>query len=472
MTGPEDFAPINESKELVMKILLAVLLISSFAHAHGDLARRPESFRVAKGSAVFVDFVEANYHITYDMDKKSAQVKAVIDFNMPETGRPLFDSVETPTLLTINGKAAVTQEIKTPGNETTLRMVDMLLNAGAHRMMVELPLKTLVDFKDGGVRSAFWTSDLSERSFLEKYLPSNLEYDQVKMIFHVKFVGGKSRQVIYTNGEVKEYGTGVYKIIYPPYFNVSSIFFHTVPAGTMDEIRYSLKSIDGRDIPVVIYVGKSSLGMGKSTLARLKSETDKVFHELESDYGAWPHPSLVIYNAGLGGMEYHGATITEFRALGHEMFHCYFARGVMPANGNAGWLDEALASWRDNGYQSQTSFTGTSRMSSQPYYTRTTDRAAYSYGERFMRFMDGKLKSQGGLKPFMRYMVDQQLFTPIFVNEFIQQMSTFYGVSVEEDFKKHTFGTKESLDVKFMKSKLPENTIHRKMTIEELQNYL
>jgi hypothetical protein len=456
-----------------MKLLLIGLFLCTFAWGHNaDLARRPVSFNLAKGSAVFVDFTEANYHITYDMGRRTAQVRAVIDFVMPETGRPVFDSVEAPTSVTVNGRVSSTEEIKTPQSETTLRVLNTVLSSGAHRMEIEVPLRTLVEFRDGGVRSAFWTSDLSERSFLEKYMPANLEYDLVKMRFHIRFLGGKSKQAIYTNGEVTETGAGSFLISYPDYFNVSSIFFHTVPEGSMDELRYTLKSIDGRDIPVLIYVGKAVLGSNAANLTRFQNETTKVFHELEADYGPWPHPSIVIYNAGSGGMEYHGATITEFRALGHELFHCYFARGVMPANGNAGWIDEALASWRDNGYQTQTTFSGTSRMSSRPYYTRTTDRAAYSFGERFMRFMDGKLKAQGGLKPFMRYMVDQKMFSPIFVEEFISEMSGFYGVSVEEDFRRHTFGSKESTEVKFMKSRLPENTIHRKMTIEELKNYL
>jgi len=167
-------------------------------------------------------------------------------------------------------------------------------------------------------------------------------------------------------------------------------------------------------------------------------------------------------------MEYCGATMTEFSALGHELFHSYFARGVMPANGNSGWVDEALASWRDKGYQSLSILTGSSRMSSHPYYTRTTDRAAYSFGERFMRYLDGKLQSKGGLKPFMRYMVDKKVFSPFFVEEFISEMSNFYDVSLSEDFKRYTFDSGN-----FFEKSLETNAhIHRKMTVEEMQNFL
>ena len=157
-------------------------------------------------------------------------------------------------------------------------------------------------------------------------------------------------------------------------------------------------------------------------------------------------------------------------ALGHELFHSYFARGVMPANGNSGWLDEALASWRDEGYQTLSDLSGSSMMSAHPYYTRTTDRAAYSFGERFMRLMDGKLASKGGLKPFMRYMIEKKVFSPIFVEDFIKEMEKFYGVSVKEDFRKYTFGKSNNFSSSLKSSH--SHKIHRKMTVEELKNYL
>src|SRR5690606_27098526 len=102
---------------------------------------------------------------------------------------------------------------------------------------------------------------------------------------------------------------------------------HTVPEGTTDELEFSLRSVDGRMIPAVVYTAKSFWG-GSTSLNQLKAMASEVFHELEGDYGAWPHPSLVIYNAGMGGMEYCGATMTSTSALGHELFHSYFARGV------------------------------------------------------------------------------------------------------------------------------------------------
>ncbi len=450
-----------------MKFLVILMTLASFAMAsENDKLHLPKSFSVQGGKAVFADFSDATYLITYDLTQKKASVTAQINLETTETGFPIFDSFESPTEVAINGETVSAREIKTPNGETTVRVVGKSLPAGKHSLVVTVPLTTLVEFADGGVKSAFWTSDLSERKFLERYMPANLEFDQVKLTFLVNFVGGKTKQILYTNGTVIE-GTNGFKISYPSYYTASSIFFHTVPQGATSEQRFSLRSIDGRDIPAVVYIPKSSFG---TSLDKLKAKTTEVFHELEKDYGAYPHASIIVLQAGMGGMEYSGATMTSFSALGHEMFHFYFARGVMPANGNAGWVDEALASWRDDGYQSISSLSGTSGMSSHPYYTRITDRAAYDFGERFMSFLDNKLKSKGGLKPFMRYMVDKKIFKPFFIEEFINEISSFYGLDLMPDFKRYTFSSKNTFAPRLKSNH--EHRVHRKMDLEELKNYL
>jgi hypothetical protein len=449
-----------------MKFLIALTMFATLAMAgENDKLHTPKSFSVNGGKAVFADFSEATYRINYDLTQKKAFVTAEIKLEIAEAGFPVFDSVTVPTSVLFDGESVSAVETKTPDNATTLRYVNKLAAAGSHTLTVEVPLSTLVEFTADGVKSALWTSDLDERKFLERYMPANFEYDQVKMTFLIKFIGAKKKQIIYTNGVVTETEANTFKISYPSYYTSSSIFFHAVPEGATTEQRFTLKSIDGRDIPAVVYFSK---GSWSASVEKLKTKTTEVFHELESDYGPFPHPSVTVLQAGMGGMEYCGATMTDFSALGHELFHSYFARGVMPANGNAGWVDEALASWRDDGYQTLSTLSGTSGMSSHAYYTRTTDTAAYSFGERFMSFLDGKIKTKGGLKPFMRYMVDKKVFTPFHIEEFIKEISTFYDVPFEADFKKHTFGNGNN----FAPNLKAKSQIHRKMTIEEMQNYL
>ena len=98
-------------------------------------------------------------------------------------------------------------------------------------------------------------------------------------------------------------------------------------------------------------------------------------------------------------MEYAGATRTSMRALGHELHHGYFARSMMPSRGNNGWIDEALASWRDNGYDSRAiGSLSPSKMGAHSEYRRTTDRAAYSKGRGLWLYLNYDLKDKGGLR--------------------------------------------------------------------------
>lgn len=452
---------------ILTQFVMGIFFSSTAFASSNDATHRPQAFNVNGVKAVFADFTEANYQITYDTKLNKAYAKAEIAFTMPESGYPIFDSATPPTSVLLDGQSVAVAETQTPNGETKLRLAKKVIAAGKHQFTIELPIEKLVSFKSDGVSSAFWTSDLEDRSFLERYLPTNFEFDQVKMTFSIQFIGKKVAQNIYANGIISSIDANHFVISFPDYYTSSSIFFHTVPKGSMDELRFTLTSIDGRKIPAVVY---SQGGIMTRSLDSVKQKTSDVFHELEKDYGAFPHPSITVYNAGSGGMEYCGATMTSYSALGHELFHSYFARGMMPANGNSGWMDEALASWRDDGYQSLGTLSGTSGMSSHPYYTRKTDQAAYGFGERFMSYLNGKLNAQGGLKPFMRYMIATRVFKPLFVQDFIKEMNAFYNVSLEKEFETYTFSKKSATQVPLNQHK--QNEIHQKMNLEELEKYL
>jgi hypothetical protein len=86
-----------------------------------------------------------------------------------------------------------------------------------------------------------------------------------------------------------------------------------------------------------------------------------------------------------------------------------------------------------------------------------------------MSYLDGKVTTKGGLKPFMRHMVENKKFSPIFVEDFIKEMSGFYGVSVDADFRKYTFGSGNNFS--YEKSS-KARAIHKKMSVKELQKFL
>lgn len=447
-----------------MKSLFILLAFSASAFA-SDLGKRPVPFAIGTSQAVFADFEKAEYRITYNIKEKKAHVEATIDYETAEAGRLVFDLHNEPTKITVDGIFTTSQVTATPSKETSLRVLGTPTAAGRHQLKITAPLTQLVEFSSTGVKSAFWMSDLTDRGYIERYIPTNLIYDRFPMTFIVKFIGGSDEQKIYANGDVSKIGENEYKVSYRAELNTTCQYFHTTPVSSVVETVFSYKSVDGRDLPAVIYLQKSGATQANK-LASLKRQTITILDELERDYGPFLHPSITIYVSGMGGMEYSGATMTSESALGHELYHSYFARGVMPADGNAGWIDEALASWRDEGYKRINSLGGTSQMANHGTYYRATDRQAYSFGERFMALLDGKVSDKGGLKQFLRKLVEDKSFDPITVTDFTQAMNKFYNSKFEDLFSKYVYGNSfEKMNTLPAKSK----EIHRQPSIEELK---
>ena len=445
----------------------------TFSALASDLDKRPPAFATARSQAVFADFTNAYYEITYDLAAKASTVVAHIDLVTAEDGQVIFDSLQEPTKVLIDGEETGAELIATPGKETVIRVVKKDVPAGMHHLQVNVPMgKEMIEFTESGVKNAFWMSDLNDRGYIEKYLPTNFIFDLVPMTLKLKFVGGLAKQSIYTNGNVTKISDSEYKVVFRKNLNVTCPYFHTVPEGTFAEKAFSVRSVDGRELPALIYVPEAE----SSRLPGLQAKVISLIEELENDYGAFLHSSILVYvNAPSGGMEYSGATVTSESALGHELFHSYFARGVMPADGNSGWIDEALASWRDKGYSSITSLEGSSKMANLGTYTRLTDRAAYSFGERFMSLLNNKFSEKGGLKPFLRALIERRAFDPIHVQDLINEMNSFYGTDVTPLFTKYLMGHPATPAAGQKAVGFPSfghGKFHHQFTQEELRNLL
>ncbi|HLT22017.1 MAG TPA: hypothetical protein VKZ84_01170 [Bacteriovoracaceae bacterium] len=467
-----------------MKILLGCMLLASsfaFADSH-DEAHKPKSFVSSGRKIVFVNYKEVTYNITYDINRGRAHAVATMRFNATEQGFPVFDSLAKPTSVTLNGKAVRHSEVKTPSRETEVRIPNQEVPVGDHLMTVEVPLSYAnyggggvpANFGGGAVRSAFWNSDINNRGLLERYLPTNFEFDRIKMKFIVNIVGAKVPHSIFTNGVQKEIAPNVYEIDFPKYFTSSSIYFHVTPTNAMKVLNFNIDSKFGNKIPTTIYTLNNA--NSDQELAAFKAQTIKIINELENDYGKYPHPNLVIYaqspNGG-GGMEYAGAAVTSLSALGHELIHSYFGRGVMPANGNAGWIDEAIATWRDRGYPNFTELNFQTRMGNMAYYTRWTDVNAYDYGSRFIGYLNHKL---GDIKPFLADLVANDKFKPLFTEEFVSRMEAFYGKSFKEEFKHFVQNDRDIIPRSrrgiLKEQYVPVHPIHKPLSDQELFNLL
>ncbi len=411
------------------------LPIQSFANLH--LA--PPDFETPIGRAVFVDFKTAQYEVNYNVLWKKTKVKSIIKFVSDKKGSPVFDLIPPVNSASLDGTPISIIETTAPDG-SKLRQLDAVIEEGEHTLEIENSFSENVryHFLTRQVSSAFWIRDLKYRKFLEQYVPSNFEYDQYKITMDVTFSGiKKARQDIYTNGSVTKTSPNSYKIIFPEYFTVSCPYFHVTPKGQKKRIDFTYQSIDGRKLPVTVYTS------WWSNPIKFKLETEKVFKELEADYGPWGHNGLVAYETfpGTGGMEHAGATQTSLGALDHEMLHSYFAKGVMPANGNSGWIDEAIASWRDFGYQQKIlpGFTG-SDLGKGSIYKRNTDSRAYALGREFMAHLDYRLQNVGGLKAFLKGYFQTYKHMVITQEHFKNNLEFFSGLDLTDAFNTYIWG--------------------------------
>ena len=434
------------------------------------------SFEYEDSKAVFTDFKTATYDISYDIKNEEVVVSAIIYFETFEQGYPVFDLVNEPEVLLVNGHEVDSLEVETPSRETTLRVIEDLLEPGLHELEVLVSIDTLIEFSDGNVSSAFWVTDLEDRMFLERYIPVSFEYDRASTIFNISFTELEKEQAVIANGKVEKIDKFNYSIEFPVHYTVNSIYFHTMPEGSFTKQGSVYESVDGRDIPVFVYTKTQERRM-----STIESNTHDTLEELENDYGAFPHEKMIVYDAdlsdwGLGGMEYAGATVTDLWALEHELFHSYFARAVTPYSGNAGWIDEALASWRDNGYPSRDSLGGSADMSSHPIYTRKTDRRAYRYGANFMARLNSYL-DDNLVEVLSDWFFEQQenSFEPITTESFVNDIEALGGKPLGDLFEKHIYGQNMEEGFHIEGGGLGDfngRSIHKKMDAKEMINLL
>ncbi|MCO4755201.1 MAG: hypothetical protein KC478_12020 [Bacteriovoracaceae bacterium] len=451
-----------------MKLIALIALLS--AQIMAGINQAPSPFSTKFGRAVFVDFQSAEYDLIFNHKEQIAYADTTIVFDTNDEGLPIFDSVSTPQAIWVNGEEVSQEEVYVPGGVSKVRVANAIVAPGKHTMRIRSTIDKGVSFGGKGVSAGFFIKDLKDRMFLERYVPTNYEYDQYKMTFRVKVEGADHRwHDIFANGEVVNSSQNTFEITYPDFYTSSSVYFHLVPRRKY--VRYYLEytSINGRTFPVTIYSHWRFLNR------YLKRKAWTVLQELEKDFGPWPHPRLIIYGTGIrGGMEYVGATATSLVSLGHELFHSYFAKGVMPADGNSGWMDEGLASWRDKGYQSHEAPNYYSvNLAKHNKYTRKTDKRSYVKGRSFFAYIDYQLKAKGlaGLKDFLALYFVKRRFTTVTTEDLISDLENYAQASFREDFNQYIFGGHASSTGR-SPAIVPENPHHPEYTDQELESIL
>ena len=439
-----------------------------------DLKYAPPSLVTADNrQAVFVDFVAAHYTIVFDPTTPDARAESKITFDVEERGFPVISLKQPFVSGTLNGKPIALDKLISSSldDATTLCILSHEVSRGRYELNIDSRISRPVVTRGhpvvrlprlGWVDCKFSMSDMKpkrgnpETGFLDAYLPSNLEYDHVKMHFSVRIVNSTSNHHVFSNGEVSCGESQHWEIDFPEFFTCSCPWFHIGPSDIFRSLPGVHESTDKRQIPIFVYSYYKWLHKGVN-LDEFMRVTKCHLSELERDFGPFPHGSLVIFarRPRSGGMEYAGATATSMEVLRHELDHSYFARSITPVNGDAGWMDEAIARWGDRHYNTRTAQPDArANLGRRSMYMSTTNRQAYDVGSEFLAYLDFVLSTRGGVKAFLRHYAKEKKFCSISANEFQTMLAEFagdirddVGNSIDELFEHYVYSEEPTLGV-------------------------
>ena len=412
-----------------------------------DLRNAPPPFpRNADEMVVFVDFIHATYRLDFDAAAQDATALSTITFEADAPGLAAISIHQPVTWALLNDEPVELLAQDAPRNAASFRVLSRPVAPGTHTLTVKSVL-----CKEGPYgKPVTWTPDpprlecifnmsdiRRDNGYLEAFLPSNYNFDHFKISFSVTVRNTEVAHSLYSNGTVSSPAPGRWEVEYPDFFTTSCPWFHLVPSAEFDEETGTYRSRAGRTIPILAYTNKRK--PAARPLGDFIDEARRILAELESDFGTYPHSSVIIFARGDWPfpMEYAGATATTFSALRHELNHSYFARSVIPANGDAGWIDEAIAIWWEHRDSPSVEKPESGvNMGRRSHYIRTTSDAVYHHaGRQFLAHLDYLLHDRGGLKRFLKHYARHKRHQSVTASEFQQLLEDFYGQPLQQLFE-------------------------------------
>ena len=196
----------------------------------GDLDKAPPGFQYNEQKAVFVDFKNVDLKLTFDVTTSRAVGRAVIQFEVAETGMPIFDLIPNPKDIKLNGvgiEPSAVVATQDPHKQSMLRIVSTVVDPGVqHDLELSYDISNEVTFTGETVAAGFFMSDLSDRQYWEQYGPTNYEFDQYAQSIDVEIMGANKSHEIIANGSVSQVSASHWHIEYPAYYTSSSFYFH------------------------------------------------------------------------------------------------------------------------------------------------------------------------------------------------------------------------------------------------------
>jgi hypothetical protein len=428
--------------KLLKMLTLMMTYLAIYTSAHATTLELPSVSGIFK-KHVFVDFKTVQYDLNVDLKKKTIRTFTTINFTQNKAGHVVFDLKKLCIKALIDGRKTRVRPFLIPRAMTLAKSVSRLTSVGDHTLEIETRLKKGVNFKNG-LDMGLWMRDLYGRKFLEQYLPTNFEYDQYKTIMNINFVSGDHSNItLMANGKIDKKDNG-YHIEFPEFYTASSYFIHLFEKTNFIINRSKYRRLDGKEVDYIVY------SKNEKFTQDLIIKSKKSLFELEQLYGPWPHDHIIIFgDQSSGGMEHAGATQTSLGSLDHELHHSYFSRAVLPLNGNAGWMDEAIVTWRDRGSPlfERTNFKK-HNLACHSVHRRSTDWDSYKKGGNFIGhlaylFSQKGLEFKDVLKEYFQTYKYQVVTTKVF-REFLEGK---YGSSLLTKFQRYVCNNKRNSQI-------------------------
>jgi hypothetical protein len=401
-----------------------------------------------------LNILSQDLSLTFDVLTQKVVAKSVLHFEMNQSALPIFELKALAPVIKLDNSSITATEVQDPdGQAQTFWALDQEVDPGLQHeleIIYELPSDRL-SFVGGGVRLLTHMTDLNPSNFFENWGPVGFEDDAFSLSLNLKVLNSNSHHELFTNGVATAPAPFEWKIEFPNTFTKSSFYVHLTNATDLTVKRFIYAGKEN-NIPVQIYSEIPSLV--DDAVATLPD----LFRELEDDYGPYAHPTFTAYmHSGRGGMEYVGATITSLGSLDHELFHSWFARGVMPAEGRSGWIDEALASWRDYSYfQAPSLLTrNATNLANYSPFRKSTANNCYVDGRQLIAELDREFAAFGGMKPLMKLFFERYKNRVITNEEFWNFLNVMTQINVDAYFKRYTLGGVSSVNSQNTDTKHP-----------------
>lgn len=381
----------------------------------------------------------ATQNLKFDIDVSAQTIigTSFITFTVAEKGFPYFDLIANIQEMNLDIAPVSFESIADP---TNMNQSFVTLNQEVEPGQTYI-LKAIYEinhnylgFANGGVQLQTQYTDLNGK-FFEYWGPVAFEDDQFQLNLDFNLINSTVSHNLFVNGNVDYDNAFLWKVTFPQYYTKSSFYFHFTSTSYVVR-NFSYQGLE-RSIPITAY------GASAAIVNEAIETLPMLLKEFEDDYGPYPHSEfLANMKSSGGGMEYVGATITSLGSLDHELLHSWFARGVMPAEGRSGWIDEAFASWRDYNYFQAPSLLERSITNLANYspFQKTTPRNSYVEGRHLISELDRKFANYGGMKFIMRKFFERYKYQVVTTEELKAFLEKTTDTNLDAYFDRYAFG--------------------------------